>query len=358
MSELEWFGGKNLSDVIKIALDAMGGDNAPASVIDGADIAKAQFPNIEFIFVGDETRVRALLVQTRHLQNAKILHTNVAVAAEDTASQAVRRGRDSSMWMAIAQVADKKADAVVSAGNTGALMAMSKLQLRTMPGVTRPAIAGFFPTEQKRMCMLDLGANLECDEDNLVQFALMGQAFYHSLIGKENPSVALLNVGSEEQKGHEYLRLAAQELSDKELGVNYIGFVEGSDLVKGGVDIVVTDGFSGNVALKTAEGVAGLFATILRRSFKASLPAKLGYLLARGALKNFRTKMDPRRYNGAVFLGLNGIAVKSHGGTDAVGFANAIDVAMNLVGHGFIPDVSSAIEKADRMRAKRKSLND
>ncbi|MDA0333344.1 MAG: phosphate acyltransferase PlsX [Proteobacteria bacterium] len=341
-----------------MALDAMGGDNAPASVIDGADIAKAQAPHIEFIFVGDESRVRPLLVQTRHLQNAEILHTDVAVAAGDTASHAVRRGRDSSMWVAIAQVADKKADAVVSAGNTGALMAMSKLQLRTMPGVTRPAIAGFFPTEQKRMCMLDLGANLECDEDNLVQFALMGQAFYHSLVGKENPSVALLNVGSEEQKGHEYLRLAAQELSDKQLGVNYIGFVEGSDLVKGGVDIVVTDGFSGNIALKTAEGVAGLFATLLRRCFKASLPAKLGYLLARGALKNFRTKMDPRRYNGAVFLGLNGIAVKSHGGTDAVGFANAIDVAMNLVGHGFIPDVSSAIEKADRMRAKRKNVNE
>ena len=243
----------------------MGGDNAPASVIDGADIAKAQTPHIEFIFVGDETRIRPMLAQTQHLQNAEILHTDVAVAAEDTASQAVRRGRDSSMWAAIAQVANKKADAVVSAGNTGALMAMSKLQLRTMPGVTRPAIAGFFPTEQKRMCMLDLGANLECDEDNLVQFALMGQAFYHSLVGKENPSVALLNVGSEEQKGHEYLRLAAQELSERELGVNYIGFVEGSDLVKGGVDIVVTDGFSGNVALKTAEGVAGLFATLLRR---------------------------------------------------------------------------------------------
>jgi len=186
----------------------------------------------------------------------------------------------------------------------------------------------------------------------------MGQAFYASLVGKHNPSVALLNVGAEEQKGHEYLRLAAQELADPELGVNYIGFVEGSDLVKGGVDIVVTDGFSGNIALKTAEGVAGLFATLLRRSFKASLSAKLGYLLAQGALKNFRTKMDPRRYNGAVFLGLNGIAVKSHGGTDAVGFANAIDVAMNLVGHGFIPDVSAAIEKADRIRAERKSVDE
>ena len=206
--------------------------------------------------------------------------------------------------------------------------------------------------------MLDLGANLECDEENLVQFALMGQAFYLSLMGKVNPSVGLLNVGEEEQKGHEYLRLAAQELSNPDLGVNYCGFVEGSDLVKGSVDIVVTDGFSGNVALKTAEGVAGLFALMLRRTFRASLLSRVGYLFARNALKLFRVKMDPRRYNGAVFLGLNGIAVKSHGGTDALGFSNAIDVAANLVDHGFIPDVSAAIKKADQIRDKRKIVNE
>jgi glycerol-3-phosphate acyltransferase PlsX len=262
------------------------------------------------------------------------------------------------MWLAIAEVAAKRADAVVSAGNTGALMAMAKLQLRTMPGITRPAIAGFFPTEHSPMCMLDLGANLECDEENLVQFALMGQAFYLSLMGKDNPTVGLLNVGEEEQKGHEYLRLAAQELSNPDLAVNYHGFVEGSDLVKGTVDIVVTDGFSGNIALKTAEGVAGLFALMLRRSFRASVFSRIGYLFARSALKIFRAKMDPRRYNGAVFLGLNGIAVKSHGGTDALGFSNAIDVAANLVDHGFIPDVSAAIEKAGSIREQRKIVNE
>ncbi len=205
--------------------------------------------------------------------------------------------------------------------------------------------------------MLDLGANLECDEENLVQFALMGQAFYLSLMGKANPSVGLLNVGEEEQKGHEYLRLAAQELSNPDLGVNYCGFVEGSDLVKGSVDIVVTDGFSGNIALKTAEGVAGLFASGLRQTFRASLLSRIGYVFARNALKLFRAKMDPRRYNGAVFLGLNGIAVKSHGGTDALGFSNAIDVAANLVDHGFIPDVSAAIEKAGLIREQRKIVN-
>lgn len=342
---------------MKIALDAMGGDNAPDSVVAGADITKGRDPQINMVFFGDEARIRPLLLKTTHLVDAEIVHTDDAVSADDTASQAVRRGKQTSMWMAIDAVAKGTADAVVSAGNTGALMAMAKLQFRTMPGITRPAIAGFFPTEKEIMCMLDLGANLECDEENLIQFAIMGQAFFHSLTEKENPSVALLNVGEEEQKGHEYLRLAAQELADDELGVNYHGFVEGSDLVKGQVDVVVTDGFSGNIALKTAEGIASMFSTMLRRSFKSSLMSRLGYLLARSALKKLRTKMDPRRYNGAVFLGLNGIAVKSHGGTDALGFSNAIRVAADLVDHGFIPDVSNAIAKANVLREKRKTAN-
>lgn len=342
---------------MQIALDAMGGDNAPDSVISGADISKGQYPHIDMLFFGDEARIRPLLAQTKYLRDASITHTLDAVSPDDTASQAVRRGRSTSMWLAIAAVADGSADAVVSAGNTGALMAMSKLQLRTMQGVTRPAIAGFFPTERDIMCMLDLGANLECDEENLVQFALMGQAFFHSLTDKANPRVALLNVGEEEQKGHDYLRLAALQLSDPELGVNYQGFVEGSQLLNGEVDVVVTDGFSGNIALKTAEGVAKMFATSLRHSFRSSIMATLGYLLARPALNRLREHMDPRQYNGAVFLGLNGIAVKSHGGTDKIGFSNAIRVAAELVDHGFIPDVSNAIEKANVIREKRKLAN-
>lgn len=336
----------------------MGGDNAPDSVVAGADITKGRDPHINMVFFGDEARIRPLLLKTDHLADAEIVHTDGAVSADDTASQAVRRGKKTSMWMAIDAVAKGAADAIVSAGNTGALMAMAKLQFRTMPGITRPAIAGFFPTEKEIMCMLDLGANLECDEENLIQFAIMGQAFFHSLTEKEQPTVALLNVGEEEQKGHEYLRLAAQELADDDLGVNYQGFVEGSDLVKGQVDVVVTDGFSGNIALKTAEGIASMFSTMLRRSFKSSFVSRLGYLLARSALKKLRTKMDPRRYNGAVFLGLNGIAVKSHGGTDALGFSNAIGVAADLVDHGFIPDVSNAIAKANVLRDKRKNADD
>ena len=342
---------------MRIALDAMGGDKAPDCVISGADLSKGHNPHIEMVFFGDADRIRPLLSHTNYLRDAEIIHALESVSADDTASQAVRRGKSTSMWLAIAAVAAGEADAIVSAGNTGALMAMSKLQLRTMPGVTRPAIAGFFPTERDIMCMLDLGANLECDEENLVQFALMGQAFFHSLTDKANPRVALLNIGEEEQKGHDYLRLASQQLAQPELGVNYQGFVEGSSLVDGSIDVVVTDGFSGNVALKTAEGVAGMFSTLLRRSFKNSPMAQLGYLFARPSLNRLRRHMDPRQYNGAVFLGLNGIAVKSHGGTDKIGFSNAIRVATELVDHGFIPDVSNAIEKANAIREKRKLAN-
>ena len=333
--------------IVRLALDAMGGDNAPASVVRGADIACGDHPHLAVTFYGDEARITPLLARARNLAKARVVHTADAVSPDDTASQAVRRGKTTSMWMAIASVADGDSDAVVSAGNTGALMAMAKLQLRTMPGVTRPAIAAFFPTVGELMCMLDLGANLECDAENLVQFAVLGQAFHRSLTGKAAPRLGLLNVGEEEQKGHEYLRVASRRLADPDLGINYQGFVEGSDLVNGKLDVVVTDGFSGNIALKTAEGISAMFTRLLRRSLASTLMSRLGYFLARGALSEMRRHIDPRSYNGAVFLGLNGIAVKSHGGTDRIGFANAINVAAELVDHGFLPDVSEAIARAN-----------
>jgi len=344
------------SDVqkVRLALDAMGGDNAPACVVRGADIACGEYQHLDITFYGDEARIKPLIARSRHLSNAEVIHTMDAVSPDDTASQAVRRGKNTSMWMSIASVADGKADAVVSAGNTGALMAMSKLQFRTMPGVTRPAIAAFFPTVGELMCMLDLGANIECDAENLVQFAILGQAFYHSLTGKESPRLGLLNIGEEEQKGHEYLRTASRRLANPDLGINYKGFVEGSDLVNGQLDVVVTDGFSGNIALKTAEGISSMFTRLLRRSFARSWVSKLGYLLARNALSDMRQHIDPRRYNGAVFLGLNGIAVKSHGGADRIGFSNAINVAAELVDHGFIPDVSAAIARANTILEETK----
>lgn len=331
----------------KISLDAMGGDNAPDIVIKGADKALRQHPEMELVLVGDEKRLKPLIKLTENLKNVEILHASDVVAAEEKPSQALRNGRETSMWKAIKLVADKKADAVVSAGNTGALMAMSKLQLRMIEGVSRPAIAAFFPTVKGSSCMLDMGANIECNEDNLVQFALMGSAFFRSVVGKEMPSIGLLNVGEEEQKGYEYLKIASQTLQNDRLNLNYEGFVEGSDLGAGTVDVIVTDGFTGNVALKTAEGIADLFQHSLKKSFTQNFASKLSYIFARPALKRVRQLLDPRVHNGAVFLGLNGISVKSHGGTDSFGFANAIHVAVEMIEHGFLTEVESSIHSAN-----------
>jgi glycerol-3-phosphate acyltransferase PlsX len=232
-----------------------------------------------------------------------------------------------------------EAAGVVSAGNTGALLAVAMLMLRTLPGIHRPAIAGFFPTLRSESVMLDLGANVECDADNLVQFAIMGNVFARTVLGVLHPTVGILNVGSEELKGHEAVREASAMLRNTAMPGEFHGFVEGDDIAKGTVDVVVTDGFTGNIALKTIEGTAKLYTGFLRESFRTSIMARVGYLLARPAINSLRTRVDPRRYNGAIFLGLNGIAVKSHGGTDAVGFANAIGVAIDMVVHGAIEKI-------------------
>lgn len=342
----------------RLALDAMGGDNAPRIVVEGADIAVAKNPDLTLVFVGDERKIKPLLKDTRYLQSAEILHTTEEVAPEARVSQALRAGKQTSMWKAIELVAEGQVEAVVSAGNTGALMAMSKLQLRMIEGVSRPAIAGFFPSSTGQSCVLDLGANIECDAENLIQFAIMGSAFYRDIYGMETPSVGLLNVGEEDQKGFDYLREAAKVLNLEKLDVNYHGFVEGSDITAGGVDVIVTDGFTGNAALKTAEGVANLFQQSMREAFSASVMTKLGYLLARSGFTRLRAKLDPRNYNGAVFLGLNGISVKSHGGTDAIGYANAINVAVNMVKQGFIPEVTAAIATANQIFAEEKMIAD
>jgi len=235
------------------------------------------------------------------------------------------------MRLAIDAVQAGTAAGVVSAGNTGALMAMAKFVLKTLPGIDRPAIASFFPTLRGESVMLDLGANLSCDSDNLVQFAVMGHVFARTVLGILKPTVGLLNVGSEEVKGHEAVREAFAILRATSQPGEFHGFIEGDDIARGTVDVIVTDGFTGNVALKTLEGTAKLYAEFLKRSFKASLIARFGYLLARPALNALRVRTDPRRYNGAIFLGLNGVAVKSHGGTDALGFANAIGVAVDMI---------------------------
>src|SRR5579875_671446 len=296
----------------------MGGDRAPAIVLKGAEIALQRFPNVDFLLFGAEDKVRPLLARLPNLsRTARLCHTSEMVPADAKPSLALRTARRSSMRLALDAVAEGRADGMVSAGNTGALMAMAKFVLKTLPGIERPAIASLFPTGVGETVVLDLGANVECDAANLVQFALMGDVFARTVLGLPAPSVALLNVGAEDLKGN-----AAAELRTGLVPVQFYGFVEGDDIPRGTVDVVVTDGFTGNVALKMAEGTARLFGDFLESAFRHSLLARIGYLFARGALKKLRLRLDPRRYNGAIFLGLAGIAVKSHGSTDALGFAN------------------------------------
>ena len=315
-----------------ISLDAMGGDKAPAMVVDGAAIAHERDPSLRFLIFGDQAVIGPLLAANPRLREAaELRHTADKIGSDAKPSAALRGGRNSSMRLAIDAVRGGDAEAVVSAGNTGALMAMAKFVLRTLESIDRPAIASFFPTLRGESVMLDLGANVECGAENLAQFAVMGEAFARAVLGVHQPSIGLLNVGSEELKGHDEVRAAAATLRAGRLSGQFHGFVEGNDITEGTTDVVVTDGFTGNIALKTAEGTARLYSEFLRGAFRSSLSAKLGYVLARHALAKVRERTDPRRYNGAMFLGLNGVVVKSHGGTDAIGFANAIGVAADMI---------------------------
>ena len=335
-----------MSDGVTIALDAMGGDHAPRMVVKGADIALQRHPDIRFLLFGAEEKVRPLLAKRPRLANAVTLHHTGEVVADDARpSLALRTGRQSSMRLAIDAVADGRADGVVSAGNTGALMAIAKFVLKMLPGIDRPAIASFFPTRRGESVMLDLGANVECDEENLVQFALMGDVFARTVLGLVEPTVGLLNVGSEDMKGNDAVRGASARLRDTVTPIHFYGFIEGDDIAAGTVDVVVTDGFTGNVAVKTAEGTAKLFSEFLDAAFRHSLSARIGYLFARGALKKLALRIDPRRYNGAMFLGLAGVAVKSHGSTDAFGFANAIGVAIDMKVNGFLEKIRDELAR-------------
>ncbi len=313
----------------------MGGDHAPQVVIAGADMARSRHADLRFLLFGDETAIASLVASRPGLKDrADIVHTPEKVEADAKPSQVLRHGRKSSMGLAIEAVKEGQADAVVSAGNTGGLMALAKFVLKTLPGIERPAIGSLMPTKRRETVFLDLGANAECDAENLVQFAVMGEVFARAVLGIKKPTVGLLNIGTEDLKGNETIRQAAAALKDASLPIEFRGFVEGTDLTSGTTDVVVTDGFTGNVALKVAEGTAGLYTHVLRQAFKSSFLSKLGYIMARGALNATRQHLDPRRYNGAMFLGLNGVVVKSHGGTDALGFANAINVAVDLVQQG------------------------
>ncbi len=324
----------------------MGGDHGPSVVIPGAALSLAWRGNVEFIFFGDEALIaRELAAHPRLRDAARIVHTDVAVRMDDKPSQALRRGRwKSSMWLAIDAVHRGEADVAVSAGNTGALMAMSKFHLKTMAQIARPAIAGRWPTLRGQSIVLDLGASIGADARHLIDLALMGSAMARVLFKLDRPSVGLLNIGVEEAKGLEAVREAGQLLrSGRFSHLDYYGFVEADDIGRGTVDVVVTEGFAGNIALKSAEGTARQFGEILKNAMNRSLFTRLGYLLARSAFMELREQMDPRKSNGGVFLGLNGIVIKSHGGTDAEGFARAVDIGYEMVRHELLAKIGEML---------------
>lgn len=314
-----------------ISLDAMGGDAGPAVVVPGAAIALERHPGVRFLLFGDEARIKPHLQEhSALLERSSIVHTDAVVEMRDKPSQALRRGRGSSMWLALDAVRKSEADFAVSAGNTGALMAMARLVLTTMPGIERPAIAGQWPTLKGASIVLDLGANVGATAGQLAEFALMGAAMARAVLHVERPRVGLLNIGVEEIKGVEEVRQAHAWLKENDLPIDYCGFVEGDQIGQGIADVIVVEGFAGNIALKTAEGTAKQMAVWVREALTGSLAAQAGAFLAQKGLRALKDRMDPRRFNGGPFLGLNGIAIKSHGGTDALGFASAIEVGYQM----------------------------
>ena len=322
---------------LTVSIDAMGSDAGPSMVVAALARSVVRHPAVKFILHGDETSLRALFAKrAKLLDRVTIRHAPDLVRMDEKPSLALRRGRNSSMWRAIESVKNNEAEVAISAGNTGALMAMSMFQLGVLQGISRPAIAAIWPTKRGQSVVLDVGANISCDAEQLVDFAVMGEAFARAVLGLERPSIGLLNVGSEDMKGHDAVKEAAQILRSATLPMEYAGFVEGDDISDGTVDVVVTDGFTGNIALKTAEGTAKLVVGFLRGALRGSVFGQLGGLIAAGSLRALRRKLDPRSSNGGIFLGLNGVVVKSHGGTDAMGFAGALDMAIDMADAGII----------------------
>lgn len=332
-----------------VAIDAMGGDNAPDIVIEGLAQVLKKEENVFFLIYGNEDKLIPLIKQYKlNPDKFKIHATTDVIKADDKPSAAIRNGRESSMFKAIMAVRNGYAEAVVSAGNTGALMAISKICLGTVSGIDRPAIAAVIPTLQTPAVVMDLGANAQCNSQNLVEFSIIGTALYRILFKKERPSVGLLNIGSEDTKGRDEIKEAASVLKTLDESVNFYGFVEGNDIGKGTTDVIVTDGFSGNVALKTLEGTVKMVSGTIKRLAKRSLFSKLIFLLALPTFKILKKETDPRQYNGAMFVGLNGISVKSHGGSDAFSFACAVNRAISMARHDLCAQIKKGVE--DLMR--------
>jgi glycerol-3-phosphate acyltransferase PlsX len=337
-----------MTETITISVDAMGGDNAPRAVIHGADLALRERKNTRFIFHGRKEQIDPLLEEFPRLKAASVVrHCETVIAMDEKPSQALRKGKGtSSMWMTIQAVKDGEADVAISGGNTGALMGMATFCLRPMKGIARPGIAAIWPTLRTDIIVLDMGATIGADARQLVDYAILGSALARSLFDSESPTVGLLNVGTEEVKGLDYIKEAGKILAQASgSGFTYHGFVEGDDIGKGTVDVVVTEGFVGNIALKTAEGTARQVATYLRLALKASWISMLGAFLASSALKALRRRMDPRTVNGGVFLGLNGIVIKSHGGTDEIGYKSALGLSYEMARSRLIDKITDSMQR-------------
>ena len=333
-----------MSDSIRISVDAMGGDKGPRVAVEGAHLFWRERKNTSFIFHGREAELRPLIEEFPALKKiSKIVHADGVISMDEKPSQALRKGRGtSSMWAAIQSVKDGEADVAISGGNTGALMAMATFCLRPIEGISRPAIAALWPTLRSDIVVLDVGATVGGDAKQLTDFSILGAALARALFDQELPTVGLLNVGTEEMKGHDEVKEAARILqSASGEGFIYHGFVEGDDIGKGTVDVVVTEGFAGNIALKTAEGTARQLSEYLRSAMSRTWTARLGYILPKPAFDRLREKMDPRKVNGGVFLGLNGLVIKSHGGTDAEGFASAVELARDMARNDLVQTIES-----------------
>ncbi|MCQ2913937.1 MAG: phosphate acyltransferase PlsX [Alphaproteobacteria bacterium] len=351
------------TEQIILAVDAMGGDNAPDIVIDGIRLALRDFAktgkDVFFKLFGDENKVKPLLAKYRIPEDKyELIHTPDYIKMDDKVAIALRSGKKSSLWLANEAVKRGEASAVVSSGNTGCLMAFSKVILGTMSGIHRPALVSLMPTKTGVCVMLDLGANTECDARNLVEFAIMGDAYAKAVLKIGKPSIGILNIGSEEMKGKEELRQASRILRQTALAENFVGFVEPDDIGKNRVDVVVADGFSGNIALKAIEGTARLVFGLLKEYIKGSLLAKIGLPMFIPALKRMKNKMNPGRYNGAMFIGLKGISIKSHGGSDAFGFANALKVSVDAVSHDLKGCISTQLDNINFDEIEQRLANE
>ena len=333
-----------MSDMIKIAVDAMGGDGSPKKIIDGIILNNKSNKNIFYKIFGDQNQILELIKNKIDNKFYEIIHTDKVIKSTDSPLEGAKRGKETSMWLAIQSVKEKMADIVISAGNTGALLVVAKLNLKMIENIDKPALSALWPNKKGMSVVLDLGANIECSSKNLMDFSIMGASLYTSLYPDEKPNVALLNIGSEELKGNETIKETFQILNEKNSNnYNFAGYIEGNHLMDGDVNVIVSDGFTGNVALKTAEGTANFITSELKKTMTGNIIGKISSLLNISNLKKFKKRLDPRLYNGAIFIGLDSPVVKSHGGTDYVGFSNSLDVCHRIVKGNLIEKIKHNI---------------